>query len=193
MPQLAPPPLDMASREEPRDSILIMCVTTQIWVVLLFGWKFVTSKFIFIRHFDIFCGSPLWTLDLRPQRVLVLVTTLESPSSTGTLPATGTVSASNWRPLWEGSSSFCPKWSISGLWFNDKRAQHNPSSPCLFPWYPIVCNKCWGENPFFSYLVTRSPTLSCLKATTSAAVRITQKVDFTNYKLTVIPFVFGAS
>ena len=44
-----------------------MCVTTQIWAVLLFAWKFVTSKFIFIRHFDILFGSPLCTLDRPPQ------------------------------------------------------------------------------------------------------------------------------
>ena len=33
----------------------------------MFGSKFATSKFIFLRHFDISCGSPLYTLD----RVLV--------------------------------------------------------------------------------------------------------------------------
>ena len=33
----------------------------------MFSWKFATSKFIFLRHFDISCGSPLYTLD----RVLV--------------------------------------------------------------------------------------------------------------------------
>ena len=47
------------------------CVTTQIWVVLLFGWKFVSSKFILIRYFDFLCCSPLYTLDLSPQRILV--------------------------------------------------------------------------------------------------------------------------
>ena len=31
--------------------------------MLLFGLKFATSKFIFLRHFDISCGSPLYTLD----------------------------------------------------------------------------------------------------------------------------------
>ena len=45
----------------------------------------------------------------------------------------------------------------------------------------------------FSYLVTRSPTLSCLKPTTLPAVRITQKADLANYKLAITPFVFGAS
>ena len=34
-----------------------------------------------------------------------LGTTLESRSSTGTSPETGRVSASHWRPLWEGRSS----------------------------------------------------------------------------------------
>ena len=45
----------------------------------------------------------------------------------------------------------------------------------------------------FSYLFTRSPTLSCLKATILPAVRITQKADLANYKLASTPFVFGAS
>ena len=172
MPQLAPAP-DMTSKERvQRFHTDNVCHYPDLGSA--FVW--LPSKFIFIRHFDILCGSPLCTLYLRPQRVLVLVTTLESPSSTGTLPATGTVSASNWRPLWEGSSSFCPKWRISGPWFNDKRGQHNPSSPCPFPWYPVVCNKRWGENPLFSYLIMRSPTLSSLKATTSPAVKEVRKL-----------------
>ena len=49
------------------------------------------------------------------------------------------------------------------------------------------------KTPFFFYLVTRSPTLSCLKATTLPAFRITQKADLANYKLAITPFVFGAS
>ena len=49
------------------------------------------------------------------------------------------------------------------------------------------------KTPFFFYLVTRSPTLSCLKATILPTVRISQKTDLANYKLTITPFVFGAS
>ena len=44
-----------------------------------------------------------------------------------------------------------------------------------------------------SSLITTSPTLSCLKATKLPAVRISQKADLANYKLTITPFVFGAS
>ena len=48
------------------------------------------------------------------------------------------------------------------------------------------------KTPFF-YLVTRSSTLNCLKATILPAVRITQKADLADYKLTITSFVFGAS
>ena len=95
-----------------------------------------------------------------------------------------------YRPLF--CFAFCPKWSISGPSFNNNRGPQNPSSPYSFLWSPIVCNKCWGEKPF-SYLITTSPTLSCLKATKLPAVRITQKADLANYKLTITTFVFGAS
>ena len=65
---LHPPPIHRPPTwhhgNEPRDSRSDYCFS--------FGWKFATSKFIFfLRHFNNSCGSLLYTLDLRLQRVLV--------------------------------------------------------------------------------------------------------------------------
>ena len=58
---------------------------------------------LFFWHFDNSCGSLLYTLDLRLQRVLVWWPHwLESGASPGTSPETGRASTSHWRPLWEG-------------------------------------------------------------------------------------------
>ena len=110
MPQLAPAP-DMTSKEQAQrfhtDNV---CHYPDLGSA--FVW--LPSKFIFIRHFDILCGSPLCTLYLRPQRVLVLVTTLESPSSTGTLTSNRYSVRLKLTSVMRGQLLFLPKMTYLG-------------------------------------------------------------------------------